>query len=138
MSSEGSAVVNWRRGLFRVYLVVWIAWGVVSGLFVIQKTHNIAHIAALAREYRRNGSPKPPANGLIGALEIIELREAGCDTSYMNVDRIRQGADAASDPDGQAPIRHILQWWAAWFVIGAMAPGGLLWLGRWVWSGFRY
>ena len=116
--------IEWKRGLLRLYVALWVAWAGLGLFFSIQRTQEIRGKVQQHRDavvlLEKGSDPLLAAGTEKDALLIAEMQ-------------LRQ---LKYDPDVEHPALHTALAWGLWLLLTGVAPGALLLVTRWVAAGF--
>jgi len=150
--------MTWKRGLTRLYVVLWAAWAVGTGFLAGNEAYQTVEAVRLAREYVPN-TPRPtPGDVTKEAIDeaLLRWRRRGTVETDDPIARAfgvgpnlspqqreaRDHAiavyDAAHDKRFQHTTRHLAGVFGLWLLGGIGLPGVLLLVARWVWTGFEH
>jgi hypothetical protein len=119
--------MNWRSGLTRLYVVVWVLWGAGTGFLAARDV----------KETQEHTAPAPPPVMADTTSMTMDLDTVGSAArALVQVEREREAAAAALREHRSWVARHVRQTTGLWVLCGALFPGGLLLTTRWVWAGF--
>jgi hypothetical protein len=123
--------MNWKRGLSRLYLVLWVAWAGLGLIYPVQRTQEIREkvdeYRALRRDLASGAAHAPRAP--VGAVERA-IHEA-----FPEATPEHRMLELRHDPDVRHQARSTALAWGLWALVTGAAPGMLLWTTRWVVAG---
>jgi hypothetical protein len=154
-----------KRGLTRLYVVLWALWAIATGCYAGFETNQTVRAVRLAREYVPERAPVVYAEGFVPDIapdtnsSVIYFGPdssarvsfpAGASESLVKVVMLREvpsvirnaehkAAVAAAVLDERRPhaARHIVETLGLWLLAGIIVPGAALFGIRWVWAGFE-
>lgn len=148
--------MSWKRGLTRIYTVLWVVWGLgwgayagneVLGVWDEAKHRSVQVSDGTAHRFPSKATDHEISEALGGVArrdETAELKwESDRDWTARLLREKEQGPPPATwkplarDERANAPWRYTLYVLGLWLGLCGLAPGALLVTVRWVWAGFE-
>lgn len=124
--------MNWKRGLTRLYVALWVAGAVTVGVFVVQKTRE--DLDFLRRV--RSGLAECVADTSLATFCLNGEVWTGPKGSMQ--EWADANADVTTSQIAERDTKRHLASNLGWWLVGAvLAPAALLFGFRWVWAGFE-